>query len=76
MHRAVGQHAFVLVGRAMRVFDVRDSRNPRLLDHIVSTPRGAHQVRLAPGSRAVVPRAEWGVAIIDLQETPARATAP
>ena len=57
MHRAVGQHAFVLVGRAMRVFDVHDPRNPRLLDHIVSTPRGRAPGAARPGQpRGRAPR--------------------
>jgi hypothetical protein len=67
IHRVVGQHAFLMFGgRAMRIFDVRDPVQPRLLDRIVIAPRGAHPVRLAPGNRAMVPRAEWGLDVIDL----------
>jgi hypothetical protein len=67
IHRVVGRHAFVMLGgRAMRVFDVRDAGAPRLLDQVVISPRGAHPVRLAPGNRAIVPRAEWGAEVIAL----------
>ncbi|HEY0712207.1 MAG TPA: hypothetical protein VGF45_06015, partial [Polyangia bacterium] len=67
MHRVVGGHAFVMVdGRTMRVFDVRNPRSPRLLDHTVVSPRGAHPVRLAPGNRAIVPLAEWGLEVVPL----------
>jgi hypothetical protein len=71
IHRIVGQHAFLMFGgRAMRIFDVRDPVQPRLLDRIVIAPRGAHPVRLAPGNRAIVPRAEWGLDVIDLGASP------
>jgi hypothetical protein len=67
VHRLVAGHAFVMVGgHTMRVFDVRTPATPRALDAAIVSPRGAHPVRLAPGNRAVVPRAEWGVAVVPL----------
>jgi hypothetical protein len=67
VNRVVGGHVFVmLAGTSMLVYDARQPAQPRLLDRLIISPRGAHPVRPAPDGRAVVPRAEWGVEVVDL----------